>query len=160
MKIFNKIMLLSCLAICLACSNGGNKTKSDGTVQKKKNPTTKAVEKNTPKATKQEKKETAPVSTLPPNQIAKAKEIIAALDHDAVDKIDGQKKFKLFCSTCHGFKGDMMVNGAKDLTISKISLENAVAQVYHGKGLMTPYKGVLKDHEIVAVCKYIETLRK
>ena len=48
----------------------------------------------------------------------------------------------------------------KDLTKSKLPLVESVAQVYHGKGLMTPYKGILKDPEIVAVAKYIETLRK
>ena len=67
----------------------------------------------------------------------------------------------MFCAVCHGKTGDLNVNGAKDLTASKISLEESVAQVYHGRGLMTPFKGVLKDHEIVAVSKYIrKELRK
>jgi len=75
--------------------------------------------------------------------------------------VNAVKIFKMHCALCHGFKGNMMINGAKDLTKSTIPLEESVAQVYHGKGLMTPYKGVLTDAEIIAVCQYIESgLRK
>ena len=57
--------------------------------------------------------------------------------------------------------GKMAINGAKDLTKVKTSLEENVAQIYHGKGLMTPFRGVLKDAEIVAVANYVRgTLRK
>ena len=66
----------------------------------------------------------------------------------------------MYCAACHGFTGDLNVNGAKDLTTSKTTLVESVAQVYHGKGLMTPFKGLLKDEQIVSVSKYIETLRK
>ena len=103
---------------------------------------------------------TANGSGATPAQLEKAKEIIASVDAAVVGAVDGKKKFKLFCATCHGFKGDLNVNGAKDLSKSKISLAESVAQVYHGKGLMTPFQGILKDEEIVAVSKYIETLRK
>ena len=71
-------------------------------------------------------------------------------------KCESKTKYKRLCAACHGFTGDLNVNGAKDLTASKIPLEESVAQIYHGKGLMTPFKGLLKDHEIVAVAKYIE----
>ena len=54
----------------------------------------------------------------------------------------------------------MKINGAKDLTKSKISINEAVAQVYFGRGLMQPYKGLLSDAEIIAVSKYSESLRK
>ena len=57
--------------------------------------------------------------------------------------------------------GKMAINGAKDLTKVKTSLEENVAQIYYGKGLMTPFKGVLKDGEIVAVANYVRNvLRK
>ena len=95
-----------------------------------------------------------------PEQLAKAKEIINNVGAKDLAGVDAKKKFKTFCATCHGFKGDLNVNGAKDLTISKISLEESVAQVYHGKGLMTPFKGIMTDAEIVAVAKWIEGLRK
>lgn len=149
------------ISVLLACS-GGEKNASPNKVVKKKqtNKTEQISSENSKEKEDTPRKMEVKSDPPPPGQIKKAKEILASVNKDDVDNIDAAKKFKLFCSTCHGFKGDMMVNGAKDLTVSKISLENAVAQVYHGKGLMTPYKGVLKDHEIVAVCKYIETLRK
>jgi len=94
-------------------------------------------------------------------QISKAKELIANTPNDKTEAIDAKKIYSTNCALCHGFKGDMKINGAKDLTKSLISLEESVAQVYFGKGLMKPYKNILKDEEIIAVCKYIETkLRK
>ncbi len=101
------------------------------------------------------------VRTVPPEQLAKAKEILAAATEDQIAEVDAKGKYKMFCAACHGFDGALGVNGAKDLSASKLSLEESVAQVYFGKGLMTPFKGLLKDHEIVAVSKYIEKeLRK
>lgn len=148
------------IALLLSCSNSNNSSDSNTQISKKKYPTSKTEEKKNDETAKQVEKPVQQTNPLPEKQLKKAKEIIAAVNEDDVAAVDAKKKFKLFCTTCHGFKGDMMVNGAKDLTKSNIDLVNAVAQVYHGKGLMTPYKGVLKDHEIVAVCKYIETLRK
>ena len=97
---------------------------------------------------------------LPQEQIDKAKEIIAATLDAEVNAVDADKKYKMVCSSCHGFTGDLNFNGAKDLTRSKLPLEESVAQVYHGKGKMTPFKGMLSDVEIVAVCQFIEGLRK
>jgi len=94
-----------------------------------------------------------------PEQLAKAKELISAVSDEQIEEINSETLFKIHCAICHGFKGNMMVNGAKDLTKSVINMEESVAQIYHGKGLMTPYKGILKDEEIVAVAKYTESLR-
>lgn len=94
--------------------------------------------------------------TVPPEQIAKAKEIIASVSDEDIASINAKATFKKLCSICHGMNGALGVNGSKDLTKSTISLEESVAQVYHGKGLMTPFKGMMKDAEIVAVAKYIE----
>lgn len=96
----------------------------------------------------------------PPEQIEKAKELIAAATDEKLATMRPNKLFKNYCAICHGFKGNMQINGAKDLTKSTLSLEESVAQVYHGKGLMTPFKGIMKDDEIVAVSKYLEELRK
>lgn len=98
-------------------------------------------------------------SDMPAENIEKAKAIIASVDMDAVEAADGKKIFKKYCSVCHGFKGDMKMNGAKDLRKLRTSLEKRVAQVHFGKGLMTPFEGVLNETEIVAVAKYVETLR-
>lgn len=93
--------------------------------------------------------------TLSPEKIAKAKEIIAAASDKDIAAVDGKAKYKMFCAACHGFTGNANINGAKDLTKSKVGLVESVAQVYHGQGLMTPFKGIMKDEEIVAVCNYI-----
>ncbi len=95
----------------------------------------------------------------PPEHLAKARSIIAEVSKNDVEGVDAKKKFKNLCAICHGMKGNMEINGAKDLTKSKVSLEEAVAQIYHGKGLMTPFKGILTDAEIVAVSKYVEEFR-
>ncbi len=145
-----------------ACSNDSSKPDKS----KPKRIVKKAIKNtNDEKPTKKEvvdKEEKSPPQTTPTpkEHLDKAKEIIAGVKDSDVDAIDAKKKFKMLCATCHGFTGDLNVNGAKDLTKSKISLTESVAQVYHGKGLMTPFKGIMTDAEIVAVAKYIETLRK
>ena len=104
--------------------------------------------------------EAATGSPMPPENIKKAEEIIAETDTDAIAAVDGKAIYKTRCSVCHGFKGDMMLNGAKDLRKLRTSLAQRVAQVYFGRGVMKPFEGVLSNPEIVAVAKYVETLRK
>ncbi len=169
---FYKIMGLLVFVFMMSCANEKPKKKTSITPTIK---TTKKVE--TPKeemttsasstekeetATQEEPKEEAPkVVPIPPEEIKKAKEIIAGVSAEDIGAVDAKKKFKMFCAACHGFTGDLNVNGAKDLTQSKLSLVESVAQVYHGRGLMTPFKGILSDAEIVAVAQYIEqNLRK
>ncbi len=103
---------------------------------------------------------TESASTMNEDQLAKAKEIIASVTDRAITGINAKKVFKTNCASCHGFTGNLGINGSKDLTKSTISLEESVAQVYHGRGLMIPYKDVLSAEELVAVSKYAETLRK
>lgn len=165
MKISIPILCLFLAIGLIAC--GGEKPKKvtktpPKEVKKADPPATETVKTTeTPAETTPAPKEEAPkVIPTPPEHLEKAKEIIAGVTDDAIGAVDAKKKYKQFCAACHGFKGDLKVNGAKDLTVSKISLVESVAQVYHGKGLMTPFKGILKDEEIVAVGKYIETLRK
>lgn len=114
----------------------------------------------TPKSQKKQitKKEATapPTEPVPPEQLAKAKELLAAKHGE----LDGKAIFKRNCASCHGFKGNLKSNGSKDLTISTISMEESVAQIYFGKGLMLPYSKLLSDAEIVAVAKYSESLRK
>ena len=99
-------------------------------------------------------------SNMDDEQIAKAQEIISGISKEDIAAINAKKVFKANCASCHGFTGDLGINGSKDLTKSTISLTEAVAQVYHGKGLMLPYKDVLTEAELVAVAKYTEGLRK
>jgi len=99
-------------------------------------------------------------STMDPEKMEKARELIAAVSDSDVESIDGKKNYKKYCTSCHGFKGNAKINAATDLTKLKSSLERKVAQIYFGKGTMTPFNGVMEDAEIIAVAKYVETLRK
>lgn len=71
----------------------------------------------------------------------------------------GKLIFKQYCVACHGADGKLGVSGAKDLSASTISLEERINQVTNGKGLMTPYKDILSEDQIKAVCEYLEELR-
>ena len=156
-KTYLSILILALLSLVIFACGG----EANNNTEKKAAPKKATYDSNAKKKTTKEVPAVdATTSGATPEQLAKAKEVIASVDAAAVSGVDAKKKFKLFCATCHGFTGDLNVNGAKDLSKSKISLTESVAQVYHGKGLMTPFKGILKDEEIVAVSKYIETLRK
>lgn len=100
------------------------------------------------------------VTGQPDDQIIVAKKLIASTDASKVKAVDAKKMFKNYCALCHGRKGNMEINGAKKLSKSKASLEQRVAQIYFGKGTMTPFKGMIKDEEIIAVAKYIDELKK
>lgn len=71
----------------------------------------------------------------------------------------GEAIFNGQCATCHGRKGDMGLNGAKDLRASTLSREEAIAVVTNGRGLMMPYKAQLTEKEIAAVVDHVLTLR-
>ena len=145
MKKISIFFLFVCSVLVMSC--GDDKPKD---VYKNKN-------QNAPKAEKpaEEIKKDANATIIPAEELAKAKEIIAGVKAGDVAGVDAKGKFNMFCAVCHGKTGNLNVNGAKDLTASTITLEESVAQVYHGRGLMTPFRGILKDHEIVAISKYI-----
>jgi len=149
MKKYIILIVLLGMGILIGC--GGN----EPTTEKKKVP--KLPKKEAVTETKSDEKPAGP--TVPPEQLAKAKEIIASVSAKDIAAVDAKQKYKMVCSACHGFTGNLNVNGAKDLKKSTLPLAESVAQVYHGKGLMTPFKGLLSDAEIVAVSKYIEELR-
>lgn len=149
-----RVFIISTIALLTLtqCDNGmkAGAPKSKKVAAKQKTQTTPAKKMDAPAST----------SSMNGDQVAKAKEIIASVSKKEIEAINAKKVFKTNCASCHGFTGNLAINGAKDLTASKITLEEAIAQVYHGKGLMTPYKDVLSSAELVAVAKYTETLRK
>ena len=151
MKKISIYFLFICAVVLASC--GDDKPKD---VYKNKN-------QDAPKAANPDegKSKDANATVIPPGELSKARAILSSVNADDVAGVDAKGKFNMFCAVCHGKTGNLNVNGAKDLTVSNISLEESVAQVYHGRGLMTPFKGILKDHEIVAVSKYIQSeLRK
>jgi len=77
----------------------------------------------------------------------------------AADLPDGKKIFKINCVLCHGADGKLGINQSKDLTLSTITLEEAITQITNGKGLMAAYEPILTKEEIEAVAKYTLSLR-
>ncbi|MBT8232721.1 MAG: cytochrome c [Saprospiraceae bacterium] len=162
-KILNVCLLFSFITLLIAC--GGDDKKSKKPAKKAEKKVEKVVPPKKEEATKnaetkEDESEETPEISMTPEQIAKAKEIISSVSKKDMEALDGKKLFRMHCATCHGFKGNMKINGAKDLTKSKIPLEESVAQVYFGKGLMTPYKSILEEKEIVKLAYYVEDLRK
>jgi cytochrome c6 len=72
---------------------------------------------------------------------------------------DGAVIFKKYCILCHGVDGKLGLNGAKDLTLSKLSEAERMVIVTNGRNTMTPFKGVLSEEEIKAVVAYTLTLK-
>ena len=75
----------------------------------------------------------------------------------ATVEVDGQKIFRTYCITCHGIDGKLNLNGAKDLGISEMEIDEKVLHITNGKGLMTPFNGILTEEEIKAVAEYTFT---
>lgn len=80
----------------------------------------------------------------------------AAVDGDG----KGAELFNTNCALCHGRKGDLGMNGAKDLTVSTLTREEMIALVSNGKGAMMPYKNVLTPKQIEQVVDHARSLRK
>lgn len=72
----------------------------------------------------------------------------------------GAELFNTNCALCHGRKGDLGMNGAKDLGLSTLTRAEMITLVTNGKGAMMPYKNVLTSKQIEAVVDHVRTLRK
>jgi len=78
---------------------------------------------------------------------------------NADDSPNGKQLYEENCSICHGGDGKLGVNGAKDLSASTMSLEEALSIIENGKGTMTPFKELMNEDERKAVGKYIQELK-
>lgn len=157
MKYIAPLFLLFILAMACGSGEKTSPTNKKSTAPKPVEKVTAAKVESSSSASEEKGTQDSQSEPVPKEQLDKAKKILKKVKDGEVAEVNAKKLFKIHCAVCHGFTGNMMINGAKDLTKSKISIEEAVAQVYFGKGLMTPYKGVLKDAEIVAVSKYVES---
>jgi len=77
-----------------------------------------------------------------------------------VEAPNGEKIFRIYCITCHGIDGKLGLNDAKDLALSEVPLEERINQVTNGKGLMTPFEGILTAEQIKAVSEYTFTFKE
>lgn len=149
------IIILAIIGLVVTCSCNLERERPSPSKNKpsKELTTKKSVAQDTTKKEEQ-------VISVSPEQLDKAKSILASVNSADVEAVDTKKLYKTYCAICHGMKGNAMVNGAKDLTKSVISKPEAVAQIYFGKGLMTPFKEILNDAQVVAMAEYSASLRK
>lgn len=155
-----KIQLIILSILFAIASSCGSPT--DSGMTKKKTITSQVAQQSKTKTTNESSENNTTSEEeviIPKEQLFKAKEIIESVTTKEKALIDGKLLFKKNCSICHGIKGNMKINGAKDLTKSKATLVKSVAQVYFGRKLMTPFKGKLTDTEIVVVSEYANSLR-
>ena len=73
-----------------------------------------------------------------------SKEVLAA----------GEKVYGTYCVACHGPDGTMAINGAKDLNLSVMPINERIEIITTGKNMMTGFETVLKEDEIKAVAEY------
>jgi cytochrome c6 len=79
---------------------------------------------------------------------------------EAKPAVDGAKLFKQNCELCHGADGKLGANGSKDLTVSELDLNERIAMVTKGKGVMMAFENILSLSEIKAVAEYSMTLKQ
>jgi cytochrome c6 len=76
----------------------------------------------------------------------------------APEKVSGADLFKKHCVLCHGATGTLGLNGARDLSKSKLSREQRIEIVSNGKAAMPVFRQILSQDEIEAVAEYTFTL--
>lgn len=69
-------------------------------------------------------------------------------------ELTGKDIFRKNCVLCHGIKGDLMTNGAKDLRLSEMSLEERILVITKGRNVMTGFEGQLSPEEIKLVAEF------
>ncbi len=74
--------------------------------------------------------------------------------------IRGRDLYNLYCTTCHGVKGDEQHSGAKNLITSQAKDELISNTIINGKSAMPKYKKIFNKEEIKALVEYVKILRK
>lgn len=72
----------------------------------------------------------------------------------------GRLLFMTSCKLCHGADGTQGLNGAKDLSTSKLTKEEKLHVIKNGRNAMAAYKNILEEGEINAISAFVETLKK
>ena len=74
--------------------------------------------------------------------------------NETTSSVDGQKIYKANCTLCHGDDGKLGLNNSKDLTASKLTMDERITMIKNGKGAMTGFSSLLTEEEIKAVAEY------
>ncbi|MFM7402338.1 MAG: c-type cytochrome [Bacteroidota bacterium] len=72
--------------------------------------------------------------------------------------VSGSELFRRHCVLCHGATGNLGLNGARDLTQSKLNREQRISIISNGKAAMPVFRQLLTEHEIETVADYTFTL--
>ena len=82
--------------------------------------------------------------------------IVACQNNSSGDStLNGLDIYKMRCVTCHGMDGAMGNNGAKNLIVSEMPLNDRIKIIRNGKGgVMPAFKNLLTQEEIMAVARY------
>ena len=77
-----------------------------------------------------------------------------------ISAVLAEKAYLQKCSLCHGRDGKLGVAKATDLSSSAMSIEERVAIIRYGKGLMPPQNDVLDDATILGLAQYLSDFRE
>lgn len=77
-----------------------------------------------------------------------------------VSMAEAKRAYTMKCSLCHGSDGRLGASQAPDLALSEMSLQERIAIITYGKGVMPPQNDVLDARSIEAVARYIENFRE
>ena len=80
--------------------------------------------------------------------------VLSCAEEKPVDLKLGENVFKTNCVICHGQDGNLAINGAKDLGLSKLTVDERIIMISEGKNLMTPFRALLSEEKIKAVAHY------
>lgn len=72
--------------------------------------------------------------------------------------ISGAELFKRHCVLCHGVSGNLGLNGARDLSQSRLNREQRIEIISNGKAAMPVFRKLLSENEIEAVADYTFSL--
>lgn len=77
----------------------------------------------------------------------------------SIASVNGKEIFETQCISCHGTDGKLKLSGAKDLSLSQITMDERIAIINSGIRTMPAYNSVLSADQIAAVATYTETLK-
>ncbi len=80
--------------------------------------------------------------------------VLSCQSADQAGADSGSATFKTYCVNCHGINGSLMVNGARDLSLSGLTLDERILVISEGRNTMTAFKNTLTSNQIRQVAKY------
>ena len=86
--------------------------------------------------------------------------MVVACSESSRSPKSGREVFRTYCVVCHGAKGNLGMNGAKDLTNSSLTLQERIHIITNGRKTMQSFEKTLTKEEIAKVAVYTMTLKE